>query len=35
MAQAIFGGAVGLVSAAPGVAGSIGGMALMKKAGGA
>jgi hypothetical protein len=35
MTQAIFGGAAGLVSAAPGVAGSIGGMALMKKAGGA
>jgi type IV secretion system protein VirB6 len=35
MTQAIFGGAAGLVSAAPGSAGSIGGMALMKKAGGA
>jgi hypothetical protein len=33
MTQAIFGGAAGLTSAAPGVAGSIGGMALMKGGG--
>jgi len=35
MTQAIFGGAAGLTSAAPGLAGSLGGMALMKKGGGA
>jgi len=33
MTQAIFGGAAGLTSAAPGIAGSIGGMALMKGGG--
>jgi hypothetical protein len=33
MTQAIFGGAAGLTAAAPGVAGSIGGMALMKGGG--
>ena len=33
MTQAIFGGAAGLTSAAPGVAGSIGGMAFMKGGG--
>src|SRR5580698_5901942 len=33
MTQAIFGGAAGLTSAAPGVAGSIGGMTLMKGGG--
>ncbi len=33
MTQAIFGGAAGLTSAAPGVVGSIGGMALMKGGG--
>src|ERR1700754_2226242 len=33
MTQAIFGGAAGLTSAAPGLAGSLGGMALMKKGG--
>ena len=35
MTQAIFGGGAGLVSAAPGVVGSAGGMALMKQTGGA
>lgn len=34
MTQAIFGGAAGLTSAAPGVVGSVGGMALMKGGGG-
>jgi hypothetical protein len=34
MTQAIFGGAAGLTSAAPGVAGSVAGMALMKGGGG-
>ncbi len=33
MTQAIFGGAAGLTSAAPGLAGSVAGMALMKKGG--
>ncbi|MBW4026159.1 MAG: hypothetical protein HIU93_02035, partial [Acidobacteria bacterium] len=34
MTQAIFGGAAGLTSMAPGVVGSLGGMALMKGGGG-
>ncbi len=34
MTQAIFGGAAGLTSAAPGVVGSVGGLALMKGGGG-
>jgi len=34
MTQAIFGGAAGLTSAAPGVVGSVGGLALMKRGGG-
>lgn len=35
MTQAIFGGAAGLTSAASGVVGSVAGLALMKKKGGA
>jgi type IV secretion system protein VirB6 len=34
MTQAIFGGAAGLTSAAPGIVGSVGGLALMKGGGG-